>query len=211
MDVLLEGTIGDGCDMVGILQSVLSHTGDAKALLRITSNPVAVNGRLAINSSGYIVGAREANGDTGYAAIKKLLSVRNGSFALLSADSDEFAKIKQNIYVRIDRLLSHISSIDTLTDGIFESWGRSDRELEAEVLKQDQEGENTADDSGAGAVLAAEALACSKYVSSMPAKPERFAKLQKWEKNSERFVGVFYWLAFVVIAAGAAFWVLCPH
>jgi len=188
MDVLFEGNIKEETDMSRVMQSIMQQTADKPSILRITSSPLAVNGKIAVMKGGYIIGARESNGDTRYNALRKLLAVKNGSYAVLNADPDEFTKMDQQVLVKVERLLPHLPSITTLTDGIFDSWAQSDRPLIPELQPPP--------------------VVLKEHVTKQMSKPARFDRFLYWERMSEKFLGVFLWLIFILIGCGSAYWIM---
>jgi len=185
MEVLQEGQLHDETDMNRVMEHLLAHR-DKHSIVRITSDPIAVNGKIAVASGGMIVGARESGGDTRYNALRKLLGVRTGTYAVLEAEPEEFEKMNQKVYIKIERVLPVLTKISTISDGIFEKWSVADGPSEQEIADVQR--------------------SSMKMHALTPKRSKRFNRFLVWERWSERFLGVFFWGLFLAMAIGLGYY-----
>lgn len=90
MEVLLQGKFTADQDMLEVLNDVLALPGSSVGVLRISNPDDNLNGRVTIYKRRYIIGASISEcPDTGYKAVRRLLSVHAGNFAYMETGEDE--------------------------------------------------------------------------------------------------------------------------
>jgi hypothetical protein len=89
MEVLLQGKLTNDQDMREVLEDVLSLPGSTVGVFRISAPGENLNGRLVLYNRRYVIGANISDSpESGYAAVRRLLSVRDGNFAFMESHED---------------------------------------------------------------------------------------------------------------------------
>jgi hypothetical protein len=97
--------------MQDVLKAIMGVDNQPFGILRISSPTSRLSGRLAIADGAYIVGAVSADDltpeelDSGYLAVRKLLSASEGNFAFLDTDGKRPTDMDGSLYLSIDRLM----------------------------------------------------------------------------------------------------------
>lgn len=126
MDVIVEGKITPEEGIDEVIQTVIDLKAVQHAILRVTCADSDLQGRVAFSQGGYILGGQVAeSGETGYAAVKKLLEVRKGNYAILDPGRTYVPEVNQSLWIKgekvIDRLPNLPESVDDLLDANPES------------------------------------------------------------------------------------------
>ncbi len=121
MDVIVEGKITPEEGIDEVIQTVIDLKDVNNAILRVTCSDSDIQGRVAFSQGGYILGGQVAeSGETGYAAVKKLLEVRKGNYAILDPGHTYVPEVNQSLWIKgekvIDRLPTLPESVDDLLD-----------------------------------------------------------------------------------------------
>lgn len=121
MDVIVEGKITPEEGIDEVIQTVIDLKDVNNAILRVTCSDSDLQGRVAFSQGGYILGGQVAeSGETGYAAVKKLLEVRKGNYAILDPGHTYVPEVNQSLWIKgekvIDRLPTLPESVDDLLD-----------------------------------------------------------------------------------------------
>ena len=122
MDVVIEGKITPDDGIAEIIQTVVDLKNLPNAVLRITSDEGDLQGRIGFGRGGYILGGKiNATDETGYPAIRKLLTVENGTYAILDPGRTQMGDVNQTLWInaaRVAALLPNLpESPQTLLDG----------------------------------------------------------------------------------------------
>ena len=84
MDIVIEGKITPDEGLGEVIQTVLDLKNVPNAVLRITSSQGDLQGRIGFAQGGFILGGKISSPEeTGYPALRKLLSILNGTYAIL--------------------------------------------------------------------------------------------------------------------------------
>nr|MBP9093988.1 hypothetical protein [bacterium] len=84
MDVITEGTINQDEPVADVVNAVVAIKTCQTPILRINDNQSDLQGRLLFSAGGFIIGARiNVTGESGYGAVRKLLMVTDGNYAIL--------------------------------------------------------------------------------------------------------------------------------
>ncbi|MCC6977449.1 MAG: hypothetical protein IT343_03965 [Candidatus Melainabacteria bacterium] len=121
VDVIVEGKITPEEGIDEVIQTVIDLKAVQHAILRVTCSDSDLQGRVAFSQGGYILGGQVADsGETGYAAVKKLLEVRKGNYAILDPGRTYVPEVNQSLWIKgekvIDRLPHLPESVDDLLD-----------------------------------------------------------------------------------------------
>lgn len=104
MDVVFEGSLSRSWSMKDVLQAVTEQDVHL-SVLRIASKETDSAGRIAIADNQFIVGACTDTGETGYPAVKDILSIEDGSFTLLDSGSDHPSDLKDVLHLSLFRVI----------------------------------------------------------------------------------------------------------
>ncbi len=106
MDLIFEGRLSDQIAMKDVLMRVKSEPTPGMKILRINRQRDGLNGKIAIDGGKYVTAASVIDSvETGYPALRLLLSVSDGNFALLNAKPGDSIELQPNLHIEIDQLL----------------------------------------------------------------------------------------------------------
>jgi hypothetical protein len=121
VDIVLEGKIDPQEGMTEVLETVLQLKSINNAILRLSSADNVVSGRVAFSQNGYILGGRlDESGETGYPAIRKLFSIKDGNYAVLDVGRTHIPEVNQTLWIKAEYLLPVLSNLPESPDGIIE-------------------------------------------------------------------------------------------
>lgn len=106
MDIIVEGKITpeDGID--DVIQTVIDLKTVPNAILRVTDTDTDMQGRIAFSQGGYILGGRlTESGETGYSAVKKLLAIKQGNYAILDPGRQYVPEVNQSLWIKGEKLI----------------------------------------------------------------------------------------------------------
>lgn len=100
MDIVIEGKITQEEGMSEIVQTVLDLKNLPNVVLRVTSTESDLQGRVAFAQGGFIIGGRVNNTEeTGYPAVRRLLAIRAGNYAILDPGRQHSADVNQTLWI----------------------------------------------------------------------------------------------------------------
>jgi len=112
VDIVIEGKITTDEGMADIVQTVIDLKNLPNAILRLTSAGDELQGRIAFAQGGYILGGRVNNTDeTGYPAVRKLLSITEGNYAILDPGRTHVADVNQTLWIKASRVLDYLPQL----------------------------------------------------------------------------------------------------
>ena len=112
MDVIVEGQINQEEPMAEVLASVVALKTCQTPVLRINASDSDMQGRLLFSPGGYIVGGKiNVSGETGWEAVRKLLNVTEGNYAILDPVRKTTADINQALWIRTDKVMPHLANL----------------------------------------------------------------------------------------------------
>lgn len=121
MDIIIEGKITADEGMSDVIQTVLDLKNPPNPILRISSSATDLNGRVAFSQGGYIVGGRVNNTDeAGYDAIRKLLGVTEGNYAILDPGRAPVQDCNQTLFIKAERLLERLPDLPLTADQLLD-------------------------------------------------------------------------------------------
>lgn len=121
MDLILEGHLAPNSGIREVLQSVLKRASAATGILRISCPRRNLNGRLALFQGRFIVGAQITDSDeSGYDAVKMLLSVRDGNFAFLETENAEALDMGKTLHISLDSLIERLPELPESSADLFD-------------------------------------------------------------------------------------------
>ncbi len=106
MDIIIEGILTKEEGMSDLLETIIHLKTVPNALLRISSKEEHLKGRIGFGPGGYVLGGCiDDTGELGYTAIKKLLSIRSGNYAVLDTGRDHPPEINQTLWIKGEKIL----------------------------------------------------------------------------------------------------------
>jgi len=102
-------------------------------ILRINRQRDGLNGKIAIDGGKYVTAASIVDSlETGYPALRLLLSISDGNFALLNALPNDSIELQPNLHIGIDQLLHYMPHLPDSPAKLFD-----ERALLDKVFGQD--------------------------------------------------------------------------
>ena len=110
VDVVVEGKITPEEGMDEVLQTMVDMKSLVHGILRVTCGETSVNGRIGFAHDGYILGAKvNVTNETGYEALRKLLSITQGNYAVLdAADQQQHSELNQTLWIKAQKIIPEI-------------------------------------------------------------------------------------------------------
>lgn len=106
MDVIIEGHINQEETMADVLASVVAIKQCQSPILRINAAGSDVQGRLLFSPGGYIVGGKiNVSGETGWDAVRKLLNITEGNYAILDPVRKSTTELNQALWVQAEKVI----------------------------------------------------------------------------------------------------------
>ncbi len=122
MDVIIEGRITSEEGMDEVLRTCAEIKTVKTPILRINDNESELQGRIAFSQGGYIVGAMiSETGETGYDAVRKLLMIENGNYAILDPLRRHISDINQSLWIKIERLVPLLPNLPVNPEGLVDT------------------------------------------------------------------------------------------
>lgn len=121
MDLILEGNLNASNGTREVLQTLLVRQPEATGILRFSSPRRNINGRLALLSGKFIVGAQITDTDeSGYSALKSLLSISDGNFAFLATSNKEALDLGTRLHIDLNALISRLPNLPESSAELFD-------------------------------------------------------------------------------------------
>jgi hypothetical protein len=106
MDVVFQGRLSRDQDIREVLNDVLALRTGELGFLRITSSAEKISGRLVLHQRRQIIGAQSPDtNESGYQAVRRLLSVQQGDFAYIDAEGVVLKPEEQNVSLDLRTVL----------------------------------------------------------------------------------------------------------
>jgi hypothetical protein len=107
VDVVIEGKITPEEDIADVIQTVIDLKNMPNLVLRVTDEDSDLQGRVAFREGGFILGARVNNtNECGYDAIRLLLSIKSGNYAILDPGRTPTSDTNQTLWISADKVLN---------------------------------------------------------------------------------------------------------
>lgn len=92
--------------MNDLLETIIHMKTVPNALLRISSSKENIKGRIGFGPGGYILGGCiDDTGELGYTAVKKLLEVASGNYAVLDIGRELSPELNQTLWIKGEKVL----------------------------------------------------------------------------------------------------------
>ncbi len=122
MDVIIEGQITESEGMDEVLQTVAELKSVQTPILRINEEGTELQGRIAFSQGGYIIGAKvNITNEVGYPALRKLLLVKAGNYAILDPLRRSIAELNQSLWIKAEKLVDLLPNLPDTPDGLMDA------------------------------------------------------------------------------------------
>lgn len=122
MDVIVEGKITPEEGIDEVIQTVIDLKSVPHAILRVTCTDSDLQGRVAFSQGGYILGGcLTDSGETGYSAVKKLLTVRHGNYAILDPGRTYVPEVNQSLWIKGERVIEMLPNLPESVDDLLDA------------------------------------------------------------------------------------------
>lgn len=122
MDVIIEGQITESEGMDEVLQTVAELKSVQTPILRINEEGTDLQGRIAFSQGGYIIGAKvNITNEVGYPALRKLLLVKTGNYAILDPLRRSIAELNQSLWIKAEKLVDLLPNLPDTPDGLMDA------------------------------------------------------------------------------------------
>jgi hypothetical protein len=139
MNTIFEGTLSYECRISNILKKIRQRSSSGLCLLSLSSPDQQTDGIVSIRDCRFITGAiLTAEGVTGYAALKKLLSLALGSYSLSQLDVNQLAEFDQDINLDLDRVIAVVPSLPENLSELFDQASLLDKVFSRAQPKEEQ-------------------------------------------------------------------------
>ena len=121
MEVVFDGRINADLSLRQVLENVVAHKPDGKLIVRIACHERQFEGRICIADARFITAADLANSDeTGYGALKKLLSVSEGQFACLRPNAGDNVYQVPSLNIELVKIIPLMPELPESPLGLFD-------------------------------------------------------------------------------------------
>lgn len=146
MDIIIEGKITPDEGMGEVIQTVIDLKNLPNPILRISSADNDLQGRVAFNS-GHILGGRISNTDeVGYPAIRKLLSITDGNYAILDPGRAHIQDVNQTLWIEATKLIQMLPNLPQSPDGLMDMTPGQVTDLKPKVAAMTLKGGTSGDE-----------------------------------------------------------------
>ena len=118
MDIVIEGKITADEGIKDILQTVTNLKSVYNVILRINSADNSIEGKIAFSQGGYILGGRLSTDECGYEAVRKLLTVTEGNYAVLDPGCTAITDINQTLWLDTSRIVKMLPDLPPSSEAL---------------------------------------------------------------------------------------------
>ena len=121
MDVIIEGKITADEGIDDILRTCAEIKSVKTPVLRINDNNSDLQGRIGFSQGGYIVGGKIVpTGESGYEAVRRLLSVSEGNYAILDPMRKHVADVNQSLWIKVEKIVPLLPDLPESPEGLID-------------------------------------------------------------------------------------------
>lgn len=119
VDVIIEGKITSEEGMDDVLRTCAEIKSVKTPILRINDNTSDLQGRIAFSQGGYIIGAKiNPTGEVGYPAIRRLLMISDGNYAILDPLRKHITEVNQSLWIKVDKVVPLLPNLPEDPEGL---------------------------------------------------------------------------------------------
>ncbi|HEY9788574.1 MAG TPA: hypothetical protein V6D17_24510 [Candidatus Obscuribacterales bacterium] len=121
MDVIFEGRLSRNVSMKDLLARIATEPTPGIKILRITRVQDDFSGKVLISQSKYVTAASISHsGESGYSALKKLLAVSEGSFAVLRTTQHDTVDLEPMFNIELDTIVNSWPELPESASPVFD-------------------------------------------------------------------------------------------
>lgn len=121
MDVIIEGKITSDEGMGEVLKTCTEIKSVKTPILRVNNGDSDLQGQIAFSQGGYIIGGKiSQTGETGYEAIRKLLTIVEGNYAILDPLRKHITDVNQSLWLKVDKVVPLLPNLPENPDGLLD-------------------------------------------------------------------------------------------
>ena len=121
MDVIIEGKITEDEGIDEILRTCAEIKSVQTPVLRINDDASDLQGRIGFSQGGYIIGGKIVpTGENGYEAVRKLLTVSVGNYAILDPLRKHVTDVNQSLWLKVDKIVPLLPNLPESPEGLLD-------------------------------------------------------------------------------------------
>ncbi len=121
MDVIIEGKITKEEGIDEVLRTCAEIKSVKTPILRINDNGSELQGQIAFSQGGYIIGGKvNQTGEVGYSAIRRLLTIADGNYAILDPLRKHITDVNQSLWIKVDKLVPLLPNLPENPEGLLD-------------------------------------------------------------------------------------------
>ncbi len=121
MDVIIEGKITRDEGVDEVLKTCAEIKSVKTPILRINDSASELQGQIAFSQGGYIIGAKiNQTNEIGYPAVRKLLMISDGNYAILDPLRKHITDVNQSLWLKIDKIVPLLPNLPENPDGLLD-------------------------------------------------------------------------------------------
>ncbi len=121
VDVIIEGKITSEEGVDEVLKTCAEIKSVKTPILRINDNGSELQGQIAFSQGGYIIGGKvNQTGEVGYAAVRKLLMIEDGNYAILDPLRKHITDVNQSLWIKVDKLVPLLPNLPESPEGLLD-------------------------------------------------------------------------------------------
>lgn len=121
MDVIIEGKITEEEGIEEVLRTCAEIRSVKTPILRINDNGSDLQGQIAFSQGGYIIGGKINQSDEiGYDAVRRLLMINNGNYAILDPLRKHITDVNQSLWIKVDKVVPLLPHLPENPEGLLD-------------------------------------------------------------------------------------------
>lgn len=119
MDVIIEGQIDQEETIADVIATVVGVKGCNTPILRLNDGDSDLSGRILFSHGGFILGGKLNQGGTsGYEAIRQLLSIQTGNYAILDPLRKPTSELNQALWLSTDKIIQALPNLPATEESL---------------------------------------------------------------------------------------------
>lgn len=191
MDFVLDGSLSRERTCQSVLRDLLALGEARPGLLKLSNDELNLHGFLALVDSRYVIGAQILDtAESGYTALRKLLSLKEGHYCYNYTNYPAFDDTGQTFRVDLQYLITLAPNLPEQPPSEFASFEARSvwRQIESRLMEKAEE------------ITSINETTLERQHSSRIANS--FARVRKWESKRKHWRAPLMWLLFSLILAG---------
>jgi hypothetical protein len=121
VDVIIEGKITPEEGIDEVLKTCAEIKSVKTPILRINDNGSELQGQIAFSQGGYIIGGKvNQTNEIGYTAVRRLLAIEEGNYAILDPLRKHITDVNQSLWLKVDKIVALLPNLPENPDGLLD-------------------------------------------------------------------------------------------